>query len=70
MRGPTPLPTHPPRSEAKLKAVKVDKADVDMLAEQFDLTKPVAERQLRLAGGDVHAALRALIGVVPPAASG
>lgn len=52
-----------PCSAAKLKAVKVDKADVDALAHEFDLPKAVAERQLRLAGGDVHAAFRSLMGL-------
>ena len=52
-----------PCSAAKLKAVKADKADVDALAHEFDLPKAVAERQLRLAGGDVHAAFRSLMGL-------
>lgn len=50
-------------SAAKLKAVKVDMAQVDALAHEFDLPKAVAERQLRLAGGDVHAAYQSLMGL-------
>lgn len=51
------------RSESKLKAVKIEKTDVDVLADQFDLPKPLAERQLRIAGGDLQAALRTLVGL-------
>lgn len=50
-------------SAAKLKAVKVDMAQVDALAHEFDLPKSVAERQLRLAAGDVHAAYQSLMGL-------
>jgi NACalpha-BTF3-like transcription factor len=51
----------PPCSEAKLRGVKVAKEDVDVLAAQYGLSKAVAERVLREAGGDVAAAMRALV---------
>jgi hypothetical protein len=66
---PTPQPQTRSCSEAQLKAVKVDKADVDALAAEFDLPRPVAERQLRIAGGDLRAAMRALMGVPAAAAA-
>lgn len=51
-----------PCREAKLKAVKVDKANVDTIASEFSLPAAVAERQLRLNGGDLKATILALVG--------
>jgi hypothetical protein len=53
-------------SETKLKAVKIEKGDVDVLASEFDLARPLVERQLRLAGGNVQEAMRRLMGVMVP----
>lgn len=52
-----------PNSEAALKAVKVDPAHCELIATEFDLTKAVAERQLRIHGGDLDRTLMALMGV-------
>jgi hypothetical protein len=41
--------------------VAVRKEDVAALAAEFDLPSAVAERQLRIHGGDLAAAMRALI---------
>jgi NACalpha-BTF3-like transcription factor len=49
--------------EAKLKAVKLNPADVALLQAQFVLSKPAAERKLRTCAGDVSQAIRELIGV-------
>lgn len=48
-------------SEAKLKAVKVDKANVETIASEFSLPLAVAERQLRLNGGSLNATIAALV---------
>ncbi|KAL4423200.1 hypothetical protein ABPG77_000333 [Micractinium sp. CCAP 211/92] len=49
--------------EKELAAVKVAKDDVELLAQQFDLDKKRAERCLREAKGDVHAAMHELLRV-------
>jgi NACalpha-BTF3-like transcription factor len=50
------------QKEQALSKVKIDKADVAFLATQFDLSAAVAERELRLNGGDFHKATAALMG--------
>lgn len=47
--------------EAALKAVKIEAADVATLVTEFELPKPLAERALRQAGGNVKAAAYALV---------
>ncbi|KAI3436157.1 hypothetical protein D9Q98_002214 [Chlorella vulgaris] len=49
--------------ERELAAVKVQKQDVELIAQQFDLDKKKAERCLREAKGDVKAALTQLLQV-------
>ena len=67
--NPTPHPSPsspcPTRSEARLNKVKLVKADVELLMSEFDLPKSVAERQLRESGGEVAAAVAALVGAAP-----
>ncbi len=46
--------------EEALKKVAVDPADVDTLVRELDWTKGVAERCLRIAGGDLKALLRSI----------
>ncbi len=64
-----PRPT-PLRREAKLRVVKVAKEDVDLLVSSWNLKKEVADRLLRVHGGDVAAAMRfAALGDAAPGAS-
>ena len=48
--------------ERALAAVRVATADVDVVAAEFDLKRPEAERCLREAGGDLRTALSKLCG--------
>jgi NACalpha-BTF3-like transcription factor len=48
--------------ERALAAVKVSSGDVDVVAGEFELKKPEAERVLREAGGDLRRALEKLCG--------
>lgn len=43
--------------EESLKALVIQPGDVDFLVKHFDVTKGLAERVLRMAGGDVKAAV-------------
>lgn len=43
--------------EESLKALVIQPGDVDFLVRHFDVTKGLAERVLRMAGGDVKAAV-------------
>ena len=43
--------------EESLKALVIHPVDVDFLVKHFDVTKGLAERVLRMAGGDVKAAV-------------
>ena len=47
--------------ERALAAVKVDKADVDLVVQELEVDRAVADRELRVQGGDVVKALRALV---------
>mmetsp|Transcript_9290 Transcript_9290/g.27814 ORF Transcript_9290/g.27814 Transcript_9290/m.27814 type:complete len:99 (-) Transcript_9290:566-862(-) len=47
--------------EAALAAVKVSKEDVDLIVSELEVARDVADRELRVQGGDVVAALRALV---------
>lgn len=47
--------------EKELAAVKVQQADVALIAKEFELDLKKAERRLRECGGDVRAALVALL---------
>eukprot|EP00887_Chlorella_sp_A99_P006470 scaffold3.g6470.t1 len=47
--------------ERELAAVKVQQADVDLICREFELDKRRAETKLRECGGDVKAALTALL---------
>jgi NACalpha-BTF3-like transcription factor len=47
--------------EAKLKAVTVSKDDIFFLFKQFDITVPLADRALRLNGGNLLATIDALL---------
>ena len=47
--------------EAELASIKINKADVAVLVEQLEVTADVADRRLRLNGGDLKAALTELI---------
>ena len=47
--------------ERELAAVKVAQEDVDLIASEFELDKKKAERELRMAKGDVKAAMEALM---------
>ena len=49
--------------EAKLRAIKVSREDVEFLSREFELSAGVAERELRLHGGEFQAALETLLGV-------
>jgi NACalpha-BTF3-like transcription factor len=42
------------RREAELAAVKVDKADIEVVMRELDVDKFKAERMLREQGGDLH----------------
>ena len=46
--------------ERALAAVKIDKADVDLVVQELEVDRAVADRELRVQGGDVVKALRAL----------
>lgn len=48
--------------EAALRQVKLSKPDAEFLAAQFEMPLPLAERSLRLHGGDINKALAALLG--------
>jgi len=48
-------------SERELAAVKIDKGDVAVLAEQVEADAKAAERRLREHGGDLAAALRSYL---------
>ena len=41
--------------------MKVDKADVDLVVQELEVDRAVADRELRVQGGDVVRALRALV---------
>ena len=47
--------------ERALAAVKIDKADVDLVVQELEVDRAVADRELRVQGGDVVKALRALV---------
>mmetsp|Transcript_622 Transcript_622/g.2038 ORF Transcript_622/g.2038 Transcript_622/m.2038 type:complete len:117 (-) Transcript_622:960-1310(-) len=47
--------------EKELAAVKIDQADVALLAAELELDNKAAERRLREAGGSAEAALKAFI---------
>ena len=47
--------------ERALAAVKVSKEDVDLVVQELDVDRAVADRELRVHGGDVVKALRALV---------
>jgi len=47
--------------ERELAAVSVDAADVGVVMAEFEVTKEEADRALRLARGDLGAALTALV---------
>ena len=47
--------------EKELAAVKVDAADVQYIATEFELDKKSAERRLRECSGDLRAALESLL---------
>ncbi len=47
--------------ERALAAVKVDKADTDLSVQELAVDRAVADRELRVQGGDVVKALRALV---------
>ena len=47
--------------ERALAAVKIDKADVDLVVQELEGDRAVADRELRVQGGDVVKALRALV---------
>jgi len=49
------------RRELELAAVDVCKADVDLIVAELEVSKEVADRTLRIAKGDVAAALTALV---------
>ena len=46
--------------ERALAAVKIDKADVELIIKELEVDRAVADRELRVQGGDVVAVLRAL----------
>lgn len=48
--------------EGELRKVAVTKADAEFIAAQFDVTYGVADRTLRLHGGDLRKAVDALLG--------
>lgn len=50
--------------ERELAAVKINPADVDMIAAETEWDKKVAERKLREHGGDAAACLRAVLTAV------
>jgi hypothetical protein len=54
-----------PRSERKLRAVKLNKEDVALMEKEFDVKTDVAERLLREQGGDLQTTIRHLIGLKP-----
>jgi NACalpha-BTF3-like transcription factor len=51
--------------EGKLKAIAVAKEDVDFIAAQFDIPANIADRTLRLHGGDFNGTVAALLGATP-----
>ena len=54
-------PGAPPRRERELAAVKVDAADVDLLAAEAEVDKKQAERRLRECGGSLVEALKSYL---------
>lgn len=50
------------QKEKALMAIKVDQKDVGWLQKNFDLSQAVAERELRLNGGNLQEAAKALMG--------
>ena len=48
--------------EEQLKRVSITPADVDLLTREFGFQKPLAERVLRMANGDLKALLRSMCG--------
>lgn len=51
------------KHEATLKGVKVDAADIAMIAAQFGLSKSTAERKLRECDGNARRAISELMGL-------
>ena len=47
--------------EKELAAVKINKEDVDVIANEFEMDKKAAERRLRENGGDLEKALQSLL---------
>ena len=47
--------------ERALAAVKIHKADVGLIINELEVDRAVADRELRVQGGDVVKALRALV---------
>ena len=41
--------------------MKIDKADVELIINELEVDRAVADRELRVQGGDVVKALRALV---------
>lgn len=48
--------------EEALKQVKIAPGDVELLVRELEWSKPLAERVLRLAGGDVKALIKGVCG--------
>ena len=49
------------RRERELAAVSITKEDVELIVQEMELDKKIAERKLREANGDVVVALRAIV---------
>ena len=47
--------------ERELAAVSITKEDVELIVQEMELDKKIAERKLREANGDVVVALRAIV---------
>mmetsp|Transcript_12102 Transcript_12102/g.34019 ORF Transcript_12102/g.34019 Transcript_12102/m.34019 type:complete len:105 (-) Transcript_12102:160-474(-) len=49
------------KREKELAAVKVNKADIDVIAKEFEIDSKKAERRLRECGGDLAQSLKSLL---------